>query len=328
MPCPILLQAPAKFELVINRKTANALGLTVPPTLHVAGTQKAGAVAATISVPGPRGSTPSNAHGVTGIREPTSRNSASIISCTLKLFPSGGLNGIAENPTFAALSASRNVWASSPPTGGKISPNIIRFAGLNEPGATFQCARWRTCEICIAKKSASGSPSIQRKFTEPRLADNIFSISPFWAAENVRHATTAFSFSVSSLATAASARDFSMSACAFSTAAFDSSLATAIFASESACAFLMRSFASWDDHSDNSYPTIAEIKAAPIPMPPQTAATSVDQKNTVCPNCGIQPHIRYPLPIWPLAFFLFCLIASVFGFVWFLVSRRNRRWSC
>jgi hypothetical protein len=33
MPCPILLQAPAKFELVINRKTANALGLAVPPTL-------------------------------------------------------------------------------------------------------------------------------------------------------------------------------------------------------------------------------------------------------------------------------------------------------
>jgi hypothetical protein len=131
------------------------------------------------------------------------RNGAPGIVDTLKLAPSCG-NGTRESPIFAAVNASRNVCVSLPASGGRTTPNNILLAGLKAPGATCQCALWRICDICIAKKSASGSPSVQRRFTEPGFAASTLPNSVACTSDKVRHATTAFNFSVSNRAFAAS----------------------------------------------------------------------------------------------------------------------------
>lgn len=89
--------------------------------------------------------------------------------------------------------------------------------------------------------------------------------------------------------------------------------------------FAIRSFASDIESSVNWYPTIAEINADPIPMPPHTAATIVAQMKTDCQNCNDNPHIALPpLPIWPVFFFLISLASSVGLFVYIQLKRLQR----
>jgi len=176
---------------------------------------------------------PTSAYGTTGSREPIIRNGAPAIIDTLKLGPSCG-NGMIETPIFAAVNASRNVCMSAPASGGRTIPNNILLAGLNDPGATFHPALWRICEICIAKKSASGSPSVHRRFTAPGLAESTFPRFVACVSERVRHATTAFSFSVSNRALAAS----------FSNVAARSNASPAVFPAAIPCVLASATLAS------------------------------------------------------------------------------------
>lgn len=244
-----------------------------------------------------------NVYGTTGIREPTIRNGAPGICDTLKLAPSWG-NGTKETGSFAAVSASRNVCASSPASGGRTIPNKIRLAGLSEPGATFQFDRWRICEICIAKKSASGSPSIQRKFTDPGLADNILSISAFWVAEIVRHATTAFNFSVSSRAFAASLSSSAARTNAFP-AAFPASIPSRLAsATLPSTVSLYLSNAAWESAASCLVSRIMTNCATPT----EIAATDTNAKHhsiTLFQPSSDNPAIR----LTPLEKFLFSVIA-------------------
>jgi hypothetical protein len=104
--------------------------------------------------------------------------------------------------------ASRRVCLSGFSASGRLTPNKIPLAGFTAPTPIFQCDRSRIFESCIAKNRDSGSPSIYRRFTEPGLADNTFSISAASCALSERHATTPFNFSVSNLAAAASISNF------------------------------------------------------------------------------------------------------------------------
>ena len=137
-----------------------------------------------------------------GVLDPTINVGAPEMVETEKAIPPPG-KGFVEYATFAAEKALRNVSASTPLASGMASPNTIPLS-LSAPGATFQWAWDRTCEIWIAKYSASGSPSAYRRFTDPGLAAKTFSNSAALSVGKTRQATTSFSFSVSSRAAAAS----------------------------------------------------------------------------------------------------------------------------
>ena len=138
-----------------------------------------------------------------GSFEPTISVGAPAIVEIEKDIPDCG-NGPLVNGTFAAEKASRSVWASTPLASGSTKPNTIALAGLTAPGANFQWAWVRICEIWMARNNASGSPSVYRRLTDPGLADKVFSSSEATVGGKARQATTSFIFSVSSRAFAAS----------------------------------------------------------------------------------------------------------------------------
>src|SRR6266702_1524425 len=203
-------------------------------------------------------------HGNAGILEPTIRVGAPCIVEIEKLTPFGG-NSFVENCIFAFENASRKVLASGLELSGILIPNTMALDGLTAPGAVCQLDFARSCEICIARNKASGSPSIYRRFTEPGLEAKTFSNINALSCGSVRHATDSFNRSVSRRALAASfsnsaARAFapaddafasSLRADALAAAALASSalefapakLASACFAAASDCAAAALAFA-------------------------------------------------------------------------------------
>jgi len=238
-----------------------------------------------------------------------------------KPVPSIGI-GCGENAIFAAENAKRNVLASGPEASGILIPNTIVLAGFKEPGATCQWALDRICESWIARKSASGSPSIHRRLTDPGAADKIFSSSNAIADGIVRHATIDFILSVSNLALDAS---FSNSAArstafpAFSPACIPSFLASAtcpstvnLYASRSLLASIASRLCIW---------TTAYVDT--ITNTAASAAASNDNNITSSHVWSEKPNIRLIL-LEKIALSLVAILCA--GFLVFIILCARNLW--
>ncbi len=164
-----------------------------------------------------------------GGREPIMRIGAPCMVLVINsIVPSPGKDSV-EKPIFAVENAALRAWPL-PASSGSLIPNTRAFESFSAPGATCQRALENICENWIAKKSASGSPSVHRKLTDPGFVANAFSNFDAVTGRMVRHATTAFICSVCNRAFAAS---FSSSAAltrafpAFSPASIPSFFASA-----------------------------------------------------------------------------------------------------
>jgi hypothetical protein len=78
--------------------------------------------------------------------------------------------------------------------------------------------------------------------------------------------------------------------------------------------------------SDIWYPTMADIKAELILIPPATAAVIVAQKNTDCQkDNGYPSHISFhPLPFWPFVFFFVSMWVCIVGFIYLQLCRYRK----
>jgi hypothetical protein len=244
-------------------------------------------------------------YGMTGFREPTIRNGAFGIGLIDPMVMNDCIAAgfTAENDIFAAAKPSRIESASEPPTGGTIKSKRIPLFGFMPLAATFQWARWSTFEICNAKKSASGSPSCQNKFTDPGLRLQTLINLSICSAEIVRQTTTAFNLSVSSRAVAASFSNW-----AARTFAFDVS----------------RSFS--DILRSEKYSLAAPILIEPI-VPINTAAapmtrTTFESENRKSAAADEMFHIRTR---FVLGFFSICILGMAAVFV--SLQRVRRDWT-
>jgi hypothetical protein len=148
-----------------------------------------------------------SAYGTTGLREPTINKGAfgNVSPDPKEANPPCIAAGLtAENGILAASKPFLRESASAPATGGTTISKIIPLFGFMPRAETFQLARWSAFARCMTKKSASGSPSCQYRFTDPgwELQDLISASA--CSDEIVRQATTDFNFSVSNRAVAAS----------------------------------------------------------------------------------------------------------------------------